>query len=319
MPALEDRYAFSIARIAEFRGKLAERVPDLAGCPNLCIYTTGSFGRKEAGQHSDLDIFFVVDGPQESVSNLTKTLIDADLIRFCRELGYPEFSGDGEYLEIHTADNLCTKIGDRYEDAENIFTARMLLFLESVPLYNDAVYDKVIEACVKQYFRDFTDHATNFKPTFLVNDIVRFWKTLCLNYECARTGLEPKDKAKHRVKNLKLKFSRLMTCFSMLSCLCDSNEGDNPDKLKNLVKMTPHERIQHITTKHQLPDIFGSLVEEYNWFLTITDDEKMKVRDFVTDQKEDIFRRAVLFGNEFYKLLLEVARLSGSDLRYMVV
>lgn len=313
------RDEYSQRRIVEFRRALAEAVPELSKCPNLCIYATGSFGRREAGKNSDLDLFFVVDGNGEDIPNLTKTLIDADLIRLCTRLEYPEFSGDGEYLKIHTRSDLSQKIGDQNEDAENIFTARMLLFLESIPLHNDEVYNKTISECIRQYCRDHADHAVNFKPIFLVNDISRFWKTLCLNYESARTSLKPEDKPKHRVKNLKLKFSRMMTCYSMLACLCDPTEGDSPEKLGKLVRMNPYERLAHITNKHGLTDLFGSLVSEYEWFLTITDGEKSSVRVTVTEQKDDVFRRANQFGDLVYRLLLAVADKTSTDLRFLVV
>ncbi len=318
-PVFDARYEYSQRRIAEFRDALVDAVPELSKCPNLCIYATGSFGRREAGEYSDLDLFFVVDGKREDIPNLTKTLIDADLIRLCARLGYPEFSGDGEYLKIHTLGDLSQRIGDQDEDAENIFTARMLLFLESVPLHNDAVFNKTIAECIRQYCRDHVDHAANFKPIFLVNDISRFWKTLCLNYESARTGLKPEDKPKHRVKNLKLKFSRMMTCYSMLACLCDPVEGDSPEKLGNLVAMTPLQRLTHITGKHGLTDLFGSLASEYEWFLTITDGEKLSVRTSVTEQKDVVFRRASQFGDLVYRLLLAVADKTRTDLRYLVV
>lgn len=316
---LEARANYSAGRIREFREQVGESVPELARCGNLCIYTTGSFGRGEAGRHSDLDLFFALDGSRAAVPNLTKTLIDADLIRLCQRLGYPAFSGDGVYLKIHTVADLSTKIGEPQEDAENVFTARMLLFLESTPLHNDGIYDRAITACVNAYCRDYEDHSTNFHPRFLANDIMRFWKTLCLNYESARTGAAPEEKPKHWLKNFKLKFSRMMTCFSMLACLSDPQESDNPAKLTSLVQMTPMERIRHITGKHHLTDLFGSLVSEYEWFLTETDRDKSSALTWIAENKDDVFRRAKTFGDQIYHLLLRVAEATGGDLRYLVV
>ena len=59
---LGEREAYSEKRVQEFRDLVAEAVPELSKCPGLCIYTTGSFGRHEAGSHSDLDLFFVRNG-----------------------------------------------------------------------------------------------------------------------------------------------------------------------------------------------------------------------------------------------------------------
>ena len=51
-------------------------------------------------------------------------------------------------------------------------------------------------------------------PAFLSNDILRLWRTLCVNYE-ARTKTTPEqEKAKRELTNYKLKHSRLLTCYS---------------------------------------------------------------------------------------------------------
>jgi hypothetical protein len=53
-------------------------------------------------------------------------------------------------------------------------------------------------------------------PAFLANDILRIWRTFCVNYE-ARTETEPAEKkAKRKLKNYKLEHSRLLTCYSAL-------------------------------------------------------------------------------------------------------
>jgi Nucleotidyltransferase domain len=317
---LQERVTFSETRILEFRHVVSEAVPELALCKNLCIYTTGSFGRREAGKNSDLDLFFVHAGERKEITNHNKTLIDADLIRLCeKRLEYPAFSSDGVYLKIHTINDLSTKIGHQQEDAENVFTARMLLFLESTSLHNDEVYQQAISACVQAYCRDYEDHATNFHPRFLANDIMRFWKTLCLNYESARTGATKEDKPKHWLKNLKLKFSRMMTCFSMLACLCDPQESNTPDKLAQLVQMTPAARLEHITSKHRITELFGSLMSEYEWFLHETDREKPMALAWIADNKDDVFRRSKVFGDQIFHLLECVAEKTETDLRYLVV
>jgi predicted nucleotidyltransferase len=65
-----------------------------------CVYATGSFGRGEASKFSDLDLFIVGRGAKNSreLSRLTEICVTADLINVTRQLGIPEFSGDGEYL-----------------------------------------------------------------------------------------------------------------------------------------------------------------------------------------------------------------------------
>ena len=74
-------------------------------------------------------------------------------------------------------------LGSPEDDGLNAFTARMLLLLESRPVYNAERYRRILKAVIGFYYRDFSDHSEHFRPTFLINDILRFWRTLTLNYE----------------------------------------------------------------------------------------------------------------------------------------
>ena len=59
------------------------------------------------------------------------------------------------------------------------------MLLESKPLFNETLYDSQMDEIVGLYFRDDVDRSS-FKPLFLLNDLLRFWRTLCLNYEIIR-------------------------------------------------------------------------------------------------------------------------------------
>lgn len=169
-----------------------------------CVYATGSFGRVEAAQHSDLDLFIAskaVDG-RSALKTLDEICIKADLIQITRDLGIPEFSGDGQYLENYSAHDLTISLGTPEDDADNTFTARLLLILESRPLMCDAVYRDIAGDVISAYWRDYEDHKNDFMPAFLANDILRLWRTFCVNYE-ARTQREPATrKVKGTVKKL---------------------------------------------------------------------------------------------------------------------
>jgi len=100
--ALDRRRLGTAKRIEALRAKLT-RAEGLCG-ETACVYMTGSFGRGEASTHSDLDLFIVGQGTTEApaLSRLNQILVKADLIEANKELGLPEFSGDGEYLAHHT-------------------------------------------------------------------------------------------------------------------------------------------------------------------------------------------------------------------------
>jgi len=202
---LSSRESYSRARLDQLVLGL-NQLRSLQGVGNICIYATGSFGRLEASEHSDLDLFFVQtsDEAADPIGRIDKTLVDADVIRLAREQGFPEFSRDGEFLEVHQLGAILAHLGGQEDDFRNYFTARLLLLLESRSVYADPVYGRALKRLVEAYYRDYQDHEMDFRPVFLANDIVRFWKTLCLNYEHRRN--RPTDdqftRAKSHLKNL---------------------------------------------------------------------------------------------------------------------
>ena len=169
------------------------------------------------------------------MSRINRTLMDASLITKCRNMCFPEFSGDGEYLKIHDLQNITSNLGGPRDDFENHFTARLLLLLESLSIYNDSLYERVLRELTGCYFRDYQGHEGDFRPIFLVNHILRFWKTLCLNYEHSRNNfyLVPNEVQKSHLKNLKMNFSRMLTSSPLVILLAVPRECLNPKSVSS--------------------------------------------------------------------------------------
>jgi hypothetical protein len=184
------RHDYSLARLAEL-GRHMSAVDTLLDGHPLCVYATGSYGRLEAWRGSDIDLFFLYDDADDSqrLPWTSFVRVAAHLIQATQDMGFPPFSGDGRYLELQYVGEMERVLGSPSDDSLNAFTARMLLLLESRPLYNSHVYGGLMERIVGFYYRDFEDHADSFLPTFLINDILRFWRTLTLNYEHHRLKL----------------------------------------------------------------------------------------------------------------------------------
>jgi predicted nucleotidyltransferase len=203
----------SRSRLVEVQRELTESEALATG--KACVYATGSFARGEASRFSDLDLFIVGKSespqakagqtpppPERLLKRLDEICIKAELISATRQLKIPEFSGDGEYLTFYTVRELVRSLGRPDDDATNTFTARLLLLLESTPLVEANVYTDVISEVVLPYWRDYEDHQNDFMPAFLANDILRLWRTFCVNYE-ARTDTDPAEKkAKRKTEEL---------------------------------------------------------------------------------------------------------------------
>ena len=176
-------------------------------------------------------------------------------MRATRKLGIPDFSGEGEYLTQYTVEEIVDTLGKPEDDVNNTFTARLLLLLESRPLIGGEVYREVIPKVVQAYCKDYPDHATEFVPGFLANDILRMWKTFASTTRLSTQSAPPAKKAKRRLKNYKLKHRRLLTCYSALLYLLVlylRRKTVSPDDISGMVALTPTERIEWLAAQPEV-------------------------------------------------------------------
>jgi hypothetical protein len=315
---LSDRRLQTESRLVTLREKLEPAKTIAAG--KACVYATGSFGRGEASIHSDLDLFIVGKkngrpGPDGKEGSLLKRLDDirikAELIDVTRDMGIPEFSGDGRYLVHYSVHDFTKTLGTPEDDVTNTFTARLLLLLESRALVEDAVYAEILEEVIAAYWRDFEDHKTDFMPAFLANDVLRLWRTFCVNYE-ARTARAPeREKAKGKIKNYKLKHSRLLTCYSALLSLLATFGAKgcvNPTDALDMITLTPTQRLELLRDDSGLSDarsIIGTLLEQYERFLEATNSDEQQLVDRFMDQRQsrEYMNAAYQFGDSVFEAL----------------
>jgi predicted nucleotidyltransferase len=263
---------------------------------HVSVFTAGSFGRRDAGKNSDLDLFVVSE--QEKRSRLSDLEILAKLIQINGELNYPPFSNDGQYLKVYSIADMKNKAGDSNDDSENLFTARLLFLLESAPLCNEVLYQEHLKAIVEHYFREYPEHKP-FSPLFLLNDILRYWRTLCLNYERIRN--DRKSERPWRKKNINLKFSRMLTVFATVLPLI-ALPVCTPEDLISLVKKVPLQRLAlglDALADNSLEKRFTEFLDDYEQFLSWKEqDDVEKVM-----QEPDMARRAKETATRFSDFL----------------
>ncbi len=241
----------------------------------------------------------------------------------CLELDFPAVTPYRKHIGIHYLDDIKAKLGSPDDDFENFFTARMLLLLEGRPVHGEGVFDDIARQIIDTYFRDYHNHSDAFKPLFLANDILRYWKTLCLNYEHRRNrpATDPQKKNENHLANLKLKFSRLLICFSTILVLSKHPVVVSPDRLYELVHRPPLERLREAAKDVEGGDaLLARILAEYAWFLEMTGRPIREVLDWIGDKgrRYEAFDHAKAFGADIYELLCRVT--AGTDtLRYLVM
>jgi hypothetical protein len=240
---------------------------------------------------------------------------------------FPPFTQDGRYLEVQYVSEMERVLGSPNDDSLNAFTARMLLLLESQPLHDETVYAGLLERIIGFYYRDFEDHADDFLPIFLVNDILRFWRTLTLNYEHHRLKLLPlsddelrRKKADSALKNYKLKVSRLATCFSMVANLSAMPPPVTAEQVFELCRITPAERFDRLRGYGGAASgLVDQLAALYGVFLSqVQREEEALIEEFGNaDNRKSALDRATRYGDLIYQLLAEVT--PSSRMRFLVI
>lgn len=314
------RVSFSDERINVIRKRFQEN--EFINLNGISIYATGSFARKEACQHSDVDIFFLQDS-EMSIGRIQKIRMDAEIIKLCSDMGFPEFSNDGQYLEVHGVDDLINNLGSQRDDYSNHFTARVLLLLESDYITNKDIFDRVKKKVIGAYFRDYHSHNSDFQPIFLVNDVLRYWRTLCLNYEHSRgwRGVDFFGRQKAHIRNLRLKFSRLLMCYSLVAYIIARGGSVGPDVVESASNLTPLKRLEAVSElRPEVAEIISNLFGLYEWFLGEMNRPKEQLYEWISvDSNRDVaFDKARMFSDLMYRLITTMPK-NCSILKYLVV
>lgn len=313
----------SSSRLVDLQQRLAA-IPEIDNYGGLCVYVAGSHARGDASVHSDVDLWFLRDDIR-SVStdkgfNIKTISLMSSVIKEIAAMNAPDPSNDGEYLKVLSLRDILSHLGGPQDDYKNNFTARMLLILESYPVYGEEVYGNALDGIIGSYMRDYEDHAENFRPTFLVNDVIRYWKTLCLNYEHRRNRLEDAGKVKQKIKNFKLGYSRLLTCFATITAFSRLNSVTK-EELVLICRRSPVERLLSVAeSQPSTVSAVASALTSYHWFLGRTEmsTEELEAYFSVRDNRVFAFKKAKDFGDQIFNLVKMVAEEAGT-LRYLVV
>lgn len=311
--ALSLRREYSRARLASVKSEV-EREKYFKELP-VAVFCAGSLARLEAGEKSDLDLFVTADDNATLHSRLYEYTLFAHLIRLNEQMGFPPFSNDGEYLKIHFLEDLKNRTGSRRDDSENLFTVRLLLMLESKPLIHEERYCKHRTSILEHYYRD-EKGKRSFRPLFFLNDLLRYWRTLCLNYEEKRH-----DPARPwRKKNINLKFSRMMTVFATVLPLV-SLPISSAQEFEKYCDLSPLERLAaglDLLEDDDLKAEWPAILDIYECFLTWKEDEDIEKYLEGGTLKETVAANANQFAAYLYKALTH-KKIPEEYRRYLVL
>lgn len=310
--------------VSAFGDGVASGLKGVKIAEELCSFVTGSAARGEMTESSDIDLFIVTNGES---SRRDEILVQAAIIRTMEASGFGSPSKDALFLALHQTSDLVENLGKAQDDYSNALTVRMLLLLESRPLYNEAQYEHLLRRVVHEYWRNYRGHEEGYLPFVLLNDIARYWRIILLNHEGALGGDDQSVHARRKYKSFKLRFSRVMTCHSMIVRLLAGTQhgkGVSEDEFLVMVRETPVERMQQVRGRAQELGIdegsVDSLLALYHEYLSFRDAYSRDEATGLLDSPEGLEwnAKADEFGSQMFALIQKLGEHSRLY-RYLVV
>jgi hypothetical protein len=232
----------------------------------------------------------------------------------------------GTFGNMAFSHDIIHQIGGQDDTNQNM-TQRILLLLESRAIggRTDA-YERVLRGVINRYLEEdnhlLTHDGKKYRvPRFLLNDIVRFWRTMAVDFSNKQRDRAGKGWG---LRNAKLRMSRklifasgLLVCFSSnldpdLQAQISTDKNDIKLELvnhvRNYVKMTPLEIVAGSVERYGVPDsIARELFGAYSEFLTILDDEtsrkKLESLRSEDSRSDSTFRRIREVSKSFERAL----------------
>lgn len=260
-PALTQGWTFSRRRLSVLRSLL-----DAAQLPEeiLCIGIAGSLARMEATTESDCDLVVIlrdgIDDNSPAAEMAFRRVWDA-----LAPLNLERPATGGIYAGPVARQKLFdpATLGRVSEDPR-AFGFRITFLLELQPVYCDTAFHQTAALIVDRYASHYVELDESKQWTYLLNDLVRYFKSLCQTYLFA----ELHDDRLWRSRNLKARHSRLLIYVGLLFLLGEASRvtKDKRRWLLSRLTWTPLERLAHLYGIYQDPH-FSIIAHGMNQFV----------------------------------------------------
>ena len=300
---------------------LAELADGLLPTDEGALVVFGSLARAEFTVGSDLDWTVLIDGRADSdhleiVHQLKPKLEHAGF----KVPGPTELFGG-----LVFSHELIHAIGGD-EDTNKNMTRRLLLLLESAPVVvarSESVRNRILQGVLHRYVKEDAsflkpDDPRKRIPRFLLNDVVRFWRTMAVDYA---HKYRARAAQKWALRNIKLRMSRKLLFVSGLFMCLSWKLADHEPIHGKLLSQSLVDHLQAWTQRPALesmamiieeyaPSLGADVFDSYDSFLQLLcDDEKRKALEWLTPEcayNNEVFSEARSFSKSFDEALTKL-------------
>jgi predicted nucleotidyltransferase len=270
---------------------LSKKIPGYTS-EDTSLVVFGSLARGEWTSGSDLDWTYLIDGG----ANSDHLVIAQNINEVLEKAGFQRPGPTETFGNMAFSHDLVHQIGGQNDTNKNT-TQRILLLLESraIGKRTDA-YERVIRGVINRYLEEdnhlLTHDSKRYRiPRFLLNDIVRFWRTMAVDFASKQRDRAGKGWG---LRNAKLRMSRklifasgLLVCFSayldpdlQTKISTDRKDGIKLTLLQHIrdcVRLTPLEILAKSMERYGVShSIAKNLFDAYTEFLKLLSDEKSR-------------------------------------------
>jgi hypothetical protein len=215
-------------------------------------------------------------------------------------------ASQGAFSTAGTLEQLVSNIGGN-NDTNQTLTRRMVTFAESDGISNKYFFESTKGDIIKAYLKDL-DTQRDRLPIFLINDLIRYYRTICIDYEYKKNRI----KKPWAIRLAKLRHSRKLLYFSSLLLLFESKNVSPQKRVEwienQFINYTPMERMIYLLIKYGKTMHWDILGYYENFLLFLSSEGKKEILNNLTTEKRDSCREYIYLRNNarnFRKVLLE--------------
>lgn len=303
---------------------------------DIDIVVFGSIARNECTSGSDADWTLLIDG-QANADHLNLTHI---VERAFVDAGLAQFGKTGMFGQITFSHDLIHYIGGE-DDTNHNLSRRILLLLESKKIVlqkskstDITAYGRVLRGVIQQYIQNdsglFAKTKKENVPRFLLNDIIRFWRTMCVDFAFKQ---RQQRGDKWALRNIKLRMARkLIFIKGLLMCYLSYKKEIDPMEIAGWLvenaEVPPLDFMVRVFANEGINDSYiAAILHSYDQYLKILDDkdqrsylEGLKMEDAYGNEKFEAAREnSHQFQEVLNKIFLyEKSKLQEFTLKYGV-